>query len=901
MRPLELELVAFRSYDRATVDWRPHDLVVIAGDTGAGKSSLLDAISFALFGKTPELGRSTELLTLGHAHGEVRLTFALGDAHWRVTRRYGKDAPDPALLLERLDGDGGSVRDTYGDHVDDRLRELIGLSFEAFTSAVLLAQGRFAQFLAAAPRERDRILRELFGVRSLEAARQAALRRADGLRERAAGLRHAVSALPDHSPRRWWSTARSLRDAAAASAALRGLIPLAETIETLSADVAAAAERAAAAGALAAALPDADERERLRLAHSDAQTARAAALATQETAARDHDAAAAARDLVRLRHDGDAATLAGLAEVAAAVAARASAVPELRATETATRDALVAQEADLASAQATLTELAGAHEAARVELGRLEATRDRVRMRDRMQERLQELTTARDTAIAAHEQAAAAVSAAQGELDDALLHDRAIALRAELSAGDRCPVCGGTVGDHSPDTAVDLVATRQRLAAAQQRERDAARQRSDSAAAVDEAGRTLTDAAAELEGVEVPDEATIAAAAARRSAVDAERAAADGHLRVQTDRVGQTRGELRQIEARLQELDSALVADRARLGRWSAVPDAGAAIAAALAEVQVAEAGAADSAATLRAAEAELARTTESLHRIEQRLGADLRVSVATAIDRLGIDTPVARDLEELLTQAERVRAAASEVERSMTAESARRRALADGAAAEFATRATPLGVDGVAALPAAVAAREDASRTARERLRGIVDAAAAARGLVDQAAAADAASAVHGAVAKDLQANGFPRFVLGRFRERLASGASARLQELSAGAYRFAGREPDPLRVVDVRRGERPRSAATLSGGERFLASLSLALGLSDIAAESGGRLECLFLDEGFSTLDAESLEQALAGVERLAGDGRLIAVITHLPGWPAGWGRRSAWPGDPRARAAS
>ncbi|MCB0873666.1 MAG: SMC family ATPase, partial [Thermoleophilia bacterium] len=213
-------------------------------------------------------------------------------------------------------------------------------------------------------------------------------------------------------------------------------------------------------------------------------------------------------------------------------------------------------------------------------------------------------------------------------------------------------------------------------------------------------------------------------------------------------------------------------------------------------------------------------------------------------------------------------------------AESAHRRALADGAAAEFATRAAPLGVDGVAALSAAVAAREDASRTARERLRGIVDAAAAARGLVDQAAAADAAAAVHGAVAKDLQANGFPRFVLGRFRERLASGASARLQELSAGAYRFAGREPDPLRVVDVRRGERARSAATLSGGERFLASLSLALGLSDIAAESGGRLECLFLDEGFSTLDAESLEQALAGVERLAGDGRLIAVITHLPG---------------------
>jgi exonuclease SbcC len=125
-----------------------------------------------------------------------------------------------------------------------------------------------------------------------------------------------------------------------------------------------------------------------------------------------------------------------------------------------------------------------------------------------------------------------------------------------------------------------------------------------------------------------------------------------------------------------------------------------------------------------------------------------------------------------------------------------------------------------------------------------------------------------------------FPRFLLNRFQERLATGASIRLQELTNDAYRFAGAGADALAVVDMRRGERQRKASTLSGGERFLASLALALGLSDIAAESGGRLDCLFLDEGFSTLDADSLEQALAGIERLAGDGRLVAVITHLPG---------------------
>ena len=134
--------------------------------------------------------------------------------------------------------------------------------------------------------------------------------------------------------------------------------------------------------------------------------------------------------------------------------------------------------------------------------------------------------------------------------------------------------------------------------------------------------------------------------------------------------------------------------------------------------------------------------------------------------------------------------------------------------------------------------------------------------------------------MAADLQANRFPRYLLQRYRERLAVGASARLEELSGRRYRFAGTGPDPLDVIDLARGERRRGAATLSGGERFLASLALALGLGEAAAESGGRLDCLFLDEGFSSLDAESLEQALSGVERLAGDGRLVVVITHMPG---------------------
>ncbi len=209
-----------------------------------------------------------------------------------------------------------------------------------------------------------------------------------------------------------------------------------------------------------------------------------------------------------------------------------------------------------------------------------------------------------------------------------------------------------------------------------------------------------------------------------------------------------------------------------------------------------------------------------------------------------------------------------------------RAEAAGEAAARRLREAGAAIGVADPEQLAAALRAAERARDAARARLGEVEAAAAEARRLRAVAEAARERARLHHQVATDLRANAFPRFLLARYRERLAVGASARLHELTGGAYRFAGTEPDPLAVVDMRRGERRRGAATLSGGERFLASLALALGLSDVAAESGGRLDCLFLDEGFSALDAESLEQALAGVERLAGDGRLIAVITHLPG---------------------
>jgi exonuclease SbcC len=119
---------------------------------------------------------------------------------------------------------------------------------------------------------------------------------------------------------------------------------------------------------------------------------------------------------------------------------------------------------------------------------------------------------------------------------------------------------------------------------------------------------------------------------------------------------------------------------------------------------------------------------------------------------------------------------------------------------------------------------------------------------------------------------------------QRLVEGGSERLRELSDGRYSFAfddsGRD---LLVVDHGQGDEQRSVRTLSGGETFQASLALALALSDqladLAADGAARLESIFLDEGFGTLDAETLETVATTIENLAAVDRMVGIVTHVP----------------------
>jgi exonuclease SbcC len=131
------------------------------------------------------------------------------------------------------------------------------------------------------------------------------------------------------------------------------------------------------------------------------------------------------------------------------------------------------------------------------------------------------------------------------------------------------------------------------------------------------------------------------------------------------------------------------------------------------------------------------------------------------------------------------------------------------------------------------------------------------------------------------LRADGFERWLMNAALEQLVDAAADRLSELSGGQYSLELDESS-FAVRDHANADELRSARTLSGGETFLASLSLALALAEataeLAPEGAPKIESIFLDEGFGTLDADTLDTVATSIEELAASGRLVGIVTHI-----------------------
>ncbi|ROR96036.1 exonuclease SbcC [Salana multivorans] len=611
----------------------------------------------------------------------------------------------------------------------------------------------------------------------------------------------------------------------------------------------------------------------------------------------DHLAAASAADLREVAAQlaavsGELRTaLAAETELPGLVGAVGTAETELRRSvdrrvELAERRA--AAPAETARLLAVLTEHEGVAAGIEERIGAHASARDRVAAHAEV-ERLTVALAAARTAEAEASASALAARARHDALLRARLQQSAAVLARELAADEPCPVCGSVEhpapavasSDDVTDEAVDAaaLAAHEALGALGAATEKAAATATALAGATASAEGTLAEARAELELASAELER---ARTARVEAVEA-RAALERHrTQVETDREA-----MAELDVEITRLTSEHAAAVAEVARVTSLVDAArgeAESVAALARVL----GAAREATTALAAarEAEAARSREA----EQR-----RTELTEAVAISGFDS-VDEALAAALPRAELENL---EVE---VAEFDRALAAARGKLDEASAVAVPDEPADLAGLETAsrdaAAARADAARAATlaeaDRARFEALRAAYAETAAGSRATRERADVVR-ALAATLEGGGgntrrirLESFVLAARLESIVAAANRRLLAMTSGQYALEVDDGHQyrnvesglgLRVADAHTGV-SRSTASLSGGETFLASLALALGLAEtVAAEAGGiQLDTLFIDEGFGALDADTLEIAMATLEDLRSGGRVVGLISHV-----------------------
>jgi DNA repair protein SbcC/Rad50 len=766
MRPVRLELHGFTAFREETViDFADADLFALAGPTGAGKSSIIDGMCFALYGSVPRLDRRTvaPVVSTGKVEARIRFDFTIGERAFTAVRVVRRTATGATTKEARLEHDGQTLAGD-ADGMTAAVERLLGLGFDQFTKCVVLPQGDFARFLHDKPAARQELLVKLLELGVYERMRAEANTRRVAAEASVELTERQLEGLSDATP--------------------EALQVAADHVERLA--------------GLRAEIDDAQP-------HLDA-----AAAAGREAAQVAADATAAAASL------RDVTVPQGVTQLAAAVAAAEEAVTTAARNADAAQSNVAAAEQARAEAgdPAVLVAVHAAHDQREVYRERIAKGQEVVADRRAAE---QDRESARDTAAAEAVQATGALEAARRE-------HAAHALAATLAAGEPCPVC---------QQAVTAVPQRQTPAAL-----DVAESRHAAAA------KALRDAEAAL----VP---------ARNDRAKAE------HL------LESLAEQLAEVERQLSNAPSAQEVTR-RLAEISAADEV---LAKARAEVVTATAALRDAQAA-----AEQARA----HRDEAWTVFDRTRDSVAALGPPPVERADLAAAWAALAQWATAEVTAS-VERATQARARAAQAAADAEAiaAKITTRCDDCGV----ALAAGARARDavaDAFAAAEAEQRRITAAIAQAEQLRGQLERHRDDAAVAKSLGQHLSARGFEQWLLDEALGRLAEGASEILRELSAGQYSLNLDAQRNFGVVDHRNADEQRPARTLSGGETFLASLALALSLADhllqLSVATEPRLESIFLDEGFGSLDAETLDVVAAAIEELGARGRTVGLVTHV-----------------------
>ena len=907
MRPLRLTLSAFGPYAaETTLDLEKlgkGGLYLITGDTGAGKTTLFDAITYALYDHSSSGIREGSMLRCKYADDKtptfVELEFEVHGV--RYTVRRNPEYQRPKTRGEGMTTEKADATLTYPDDrppvtkakdVTAAVQEIIGLDYNQFSQIVLIAQGQFTKLLNASTEERSRIFRKLFRTQRYAQLQERLQAEASALNQQRTAQNAKLDSLLgglQFSPED--PDAEALRALCAQTVPETALALL----DALTARQAAALEEASTA-------LQATEAQLDKVQQQLGAAAQAQRLA-QQLAARQAELAAAkpALDAARAeadRHAGDAAQLDALtAQVTQAQSALAAydALDTLCRQQTEARDA-----ARLAAAQAhkrrtQLDSLNAALAAAETELAALADADTRLLALQTHSAQLtqrgealakleQRLADCQRQAKAAHKaqenyRAAAAAQdearARQNTLERAFLDAQAGLLAENLVEGAPCPVCGSThhparaLLPHTAPTQAQVEAARQAAAAADRQAQTASAAAQSALAAANEAKTSLRrDAETLLPERFTAPEGTVPLTFALMTNVLAEETAA-----LQTEQVDCT-AQCRQADADCRR-KAQLEADRQAKTRQRPALEQAAAEADRSAAAQNASADALEGQIAERRAALPYPRRADAQAALD-KLEADRRAL------RTGMDTA-----QRKLKQAEQTVAAAEAAVEALTAQqTAAQKELPARSAEELTAQQTEL-----TAARETLRSREkqlSAQLLPNRKTAAQYRAAAEARQTLEsrwQWVSALAATA--GGTLTSKQKIKLEAYIQMNYLDRILRYANTRLMQMTAGQYELEriGAENQrsqsglDLGVIDHYNGTR-RSVKTLSGGESFKASLALALGLSDEVQSSAGgiRLDTLFLDEGFGSLDEESLELAIRVLSGLTEGDRLVGIISHV-----------------------
>lgn len=1003
MRIHRLELQAFGPFaHRQEIDFDrlgAHGLFLLNGPTGAGKSSVLDAICFALYGSVPGARQGAKRLRSDHASEslapEVVCEFSVGGRRLEVIRNPQWNRPakrgtgttsEPArtLLREKIDGEWVQ-KSARNDEAGGEIQALLGMDREQFTRVVMLPQGEFAAFLRSDAKSRRDLLQKLFATDRFEKVEQVLTERARtvGARvaEAEAGLTHIHRRAVDEVQRYGSADDGTADGTAPADPAAPGGADGTEARVTF-ADL-----RARLATVLEDAQRTSDEdslnRALFTQQHHDTQAAytRREALAAFRAAEGTHAAQReeAADFQTAVERDRKARILeSGLRTLDLAEEALRQATVRAQEATRGLAGSLVAssflpdlestgQEIHLPPTADTITMLDAACTAATSELGVLRAALPEEQRLQSLEQRLAESSTELQLIDASLVECAE--SLAEVRAQTALVREERVELERTVNGtsalGERV-----AEGERLLATIAALGAARTRMASEEDRyaaaERrflelkavwlETLRQRLEQAAAELAAGLTEDSDCPVCGSRSHPHPATAYGASlitheqeqSARQEQDAAEQVVERLRRIRDDAVLdaarlQAQGGDREVDAVREalEADTALLAEAVAAGkaleratdrlagltsREESLTAQHAGLATAQAETRTSMTGLQEQLgevhqrlATLRGGYETLAERTDDLSAAHRAM-ADCRDALkdlarASSSRELAFATLSEALVGSAFDHPEEVRSALLSPEELDHAElflatyhragdrlEADRahpdiaRALRDEAAALPVV--TSEEVDGAAAAEAEAAERATASllrlrmvqqsalqldRYATEltRQEQVVLPLLEERDLIKSLADTAAGGG------ENTFKMSLGTYVLAARLEQVADAATERLLAMSDGRYALvhsdalSGNRKSGLglNVIDGWTGNR-RDTATLSGGESFMAALALALGLADVVqAESGGiEIETLFVDEGFGSLDEQSLEQVMDALEGLRDGGRMVGLVSHV-----------------------